>query len=171
MITGPESTGKTTLAKQLSNNFNIPLVEEFAVTYLTATKGIYSYRDLLKIAKGQIEEENKAIKISNKNTIILDTDLITIKIWSKVKFGKISRWIMKTIRERQYDHYLLCYPDIPWEYNPFRENPNDRDILFELYKKELKKYGKDFTIIKGSQDRRFELAVDIIKQKYIILPD
>ena len=162
VITGPESTGKTTLGTQLSEYFQIPLVKEYAVEYLINTNGKYSYRDLLKIAKGQIEMENRMIDKTGSNIIISDTDLITIKIWSKVKFGKVSRWIMNTIRNRHYDHYLLCYPDIPWEYDPFRENPDDRDWLFELYEKELKKYGKKYTIIKGNEEIRFNLASEII---------
>jgi NadR type nicotinamide-nucleotide adenylyltransferase len=163
VITGPESTGKTTLAKELSQKFNISFIEEYAVQYLTKTGGKYSYRDLLKIAKGQIEEENRVINNTNENLIILDTDLITIKIWSKVKFGKVSRWIMQTIRNRHYDHYLLCYPDIPWEYDLFRENPNDRNWLFDLYEKELKKYRKHYTVIKGSKKERLELASRVIE--------
>lgn len=162
VITGPESTGKTTLGTQLSEYFQIPLVKEYAVEYLIKTDGKYSYGDLLKIAKGQIEMENRMIDKTGSNIIISDTDLITIKIWSKVKFGKVSRWIMNTIRNRQYDYYLLCYPDIPWEYDPFRENPDDRDWLFELYEKELKKYGKKYTIIKGNEEIRFNLASEII---------
>ena len=163
VITGPESTGKTTLGKQLSDYFQAPLVKEYAVEYLTKTGGKYSYRDLLKIAKGQIEAENRMIEQTGPNILISDTDLITIKIWSKVKFGKVSRWIMNTIRHRQYDYYLLCYPDIPWEYNPFRENPDDRDWLFELYEKELKKYKKNYTVIKGDKEFRFNTAISIIE--------
>ena len=163
VITGPESTGKTTLSKKLSEYYDVPLVEEFAVKYLTKTGGKYTYRDLLKIAKGQIEIENRVLQNSDSGLLISDTDLITIKIWSKVKYGKISRWIMQTIRNRHYDHYLLCYPDIPWEYDPFRENPDDRDWLFGLYEKELKKYGKKYTIIKGSKEIRFKTAIGIIE--------
>ena len=162
VITGPESTGKTTLSRKLSKYFEFPLVEEYAVDYLIKTGGKYIYRDLLKIAKGQIEKENRIVNETNSDLIISDTDLLTIKIWSKVKFGKISRWIMKTIRNRHYDHYLLCYPDIPWEYDPFRENPNDREWLFELYEKELKKYRKKYTIIKGNEEIRFNSASEII---------
>ncbi len=162
VVTGPESTGKTTLSNQLANHFNTIYVKEYAVEYLTSTGGKYDYGDLVKIAKGQIQSENIFIEKYNPELLICDTDLITIKIWSKVKFQKVNRWIMKTIRNRKYDHYLLCYPDIPWEYDPFRENPFDRNWLFDLYEKELKKYKKSYTIIKGFEKSRLSQAIDTV---------
>ncbi len=164
VVTGPESTGKTTLCIRLAKYLNVPYVEEYAVRYLTATGGKYTYKDLLRIAKGQIAIEDKIINDTKTGLILSDTDLITVKIWSKFKFQKVSRWIMHTIRHRHYDHYLLCFPDIPWEYDPFRENPNDRALLFDLYEKELKKYGKDYTIIKGTQDERFHTSLNAIEK-------
>ncbi len=162
VVTGPESTGKTTLCKHLANHFNTTFVKEYAVDYLTGTGGDYQYKDLLKIAKGQINLENQIIEMTNPDILICDTDLITIKIWSQVKYKKVNRWIMKEIRNRHYNHYLLCFPDIPWEYDLFRENPNDRDFLFELYEKQLKRYKKDYTIINGNEESRFLTAVDVI---------
>lgn len=164
VITGPESSGKSTLAKDLSNHFKCPVVDEYAVEYLIANGKEYQFSDLLKIAKGQIEHEDNALNEISSELMICDTDLLTIKIWSKVKYNKISRWIMKTIRNRHYDHYLLCKPDIPWEYNDFRENPYDRERLFELYEKELKKYNKTYTIIEGDQLNRLNSAIEVIEK-------
>lgn len=168
VITGPESTGKTTLAQYLSQYYRCPVVPEYAVEYLEKTDGRYGYRDLLKIAKGQIAKEEEIIKKSQDGLIICDTDLITIKIWAKVKYGKVPRWVMKTIRERKYDFYLLCAPDIEWEYDKFRENPHDRDRLFVLYEKELKKYHKPYVVISGKgeerQQKALEALVPLIKQ-------
>ena len=166
VITGPESTGKTTLAEALSKHYNCPVVKEYAVEYLENTAGKYTYRDLLKIAKGQIATEEKICHNTVSEIGICDTDLITIKIWSKVKYNKVSRWIMKTIRERHYDHYLLCAPDIQWHYDKFRENPNDRDWLFTLYENELKKYKKDYSIIRGKGIQRVQSAIEIIDSLY-----
>ena len=163
VITGPESTGKSSLAKSLSAHFKSPMVPEYAVEYLDNLGREYAYNDLVKIAKGQIELEEMILSKSKSKFGIIDTDLITIKIWSKVKFDKVNRWIMKTIRGRKYDLYLLCKPDIPWEYSEYRENPDDRDWLFTLYEKELKKYKKKYVIIEGLGQERTNTAINIIK--------
>ena len=163
VITGPESSGKTTLAESLSEKINSKIVYEYAVEYLVKTNGNYEFRDLLKIAKGQVLKEALAVSYNKIDFLLCDTDLITIKIWSKVKYNRVSRKLLQIIKDRHYHHYLLCSPDIPWTYAQFRENPNDREELFELYVKELKKYNKKYTIISGSKDNRIKTAMQAIK--------
>jgi nicotinamide riboside kinase len=57
--------------------------------------------------------------------------------------------------------YLLCNPDIKWEFDPQRENQFDRDKIFQIYKCELQTLNHDYFIIKD-QDRLVQ-AKKIIK--------
>ena len=141
IITGPESSGKTTLCKALSKHFNLPFSKEYAREYLEKLNRNYNQDDLLKIAKGQLKSE--------QNTQLLDTDLITIKIWSEYKYGSCDNWILDQIKKQKTEKriYLLCKPDIPWEADPLRENPNDREELFEIYKKEIESLEHDYFIV------------------------
>ena len=104
----------------------------------------YTQNDLSAIAKGQLASEH--------NFQLLDTDLITIKIWSEYKYGNCEKWILDTIEKQKTEKrfYLLCTPDIPWEADPQRENPISRDELFEIYKTELKRFGHQYIVVKGS---------------------
>jgi NadR type nicotinamide-nucleotide adenylyltransferase len=157
VITGAESSGKTTLTRQLSAQLACPMVSEYARAFFEKKKTtVYVYEDLLKIAQGQIRLENKILKKNmNAKLFILDTDLITIKIWSMVKFGRCDAWILNQIEQRPYDFYLLCSPEgISWEADPLRENPMDRQPLFELYEKELIFYQKKYIILKGNEAER-----------------
>ncbi len=54
-IVGPESSGKTTLARQLAGYYTCPLVPEYAREYLERLDRPYSEEDLFLIAKGQLE--------------------------------------------------------------------------------------------------------------------
>ena len=144
IVTGPESSGKTTLCKALSEHYNLPFTKEFAREYLTDLGKNYLQEDLLKIAVGQLKSE--------QNTQLLDTDLITIKIWSEYKYGNCDKWILEQIEKQTLENrfYLLCKPDIPWEADPQRENPINRDELFEIYKTELKRFGHQYVVVKGN---------------------
>ena len=143
IITGPESSGKTTLCKALSKHFNISFSKEFARYYINSLDREYIIDDLLSIAKGQLECEF--------NSQLLDTDLITIKIWSQYKYGSCDKWILEQIEKQKTKKrfYLLCRPDIPWQADKQRENPNDREELFEIYKYELENLGHDYFIVEG----------------------
>ena len=157
IVTGPECSGKTTLSYSLSKYFNSKLINEFARNYLTNKNNKYNVESLLEIAKNQYKLENQKSK-----TIICDTDLLTIKIWSEYKFGKCDSWILDKINTQKKEQriYLLCKPDLMWEYDPQRENEYERDEIFNLYKKELISLEHKFCVIKGNN--RLDLA-----KKYI----
>lgn len=165
VITGPESSGKSTLAESLAKTFDVPCTNEKAREYLSKLERPYNYEDLEAIAKLQIEAEDTYIP-ENSSLLFCDTDLLTIKIWSKYKYQKVSDQILQWINKRDYDLYLLCKPDIPWEDDPLRENPNERDLLFNWHLDELNHYHKNYEIIEGHDEARIKLAVKHI-EKYL----
>ena len=154
VITGPESSGKTTLTKALAKALNIGYTEEYAREYLDSNS-TYKQGDLLKIAKGQLQKEK-----ANHNPIAIhDTDLITIKIWSEYKYNKCNPWIIEQIEQQKSKNrlYLICKPDIPWEADPLRENPSNRAELFEIYLSEIQNTKHPHFIIEG--EKRLEKAL------------
>ena len=54
-IVGPESSGKTTLARQLAADLGCPWVPEYAREYLDGLGRTYEEDDLQIIARGQLE--------------------------------------------------------------------------------------------------------------------
>ena len=118
VVTGPESCGKTTLAKQLADRLEAPLVNEAARDYLQ-NKDSYQKSDLLKIAKLQNAMEQEKAALST-DKLVCDTDLLVILIWSEVKYGRCDPWIRETFEncfnEKSLTrHYILCAPNIPWQ--------------------------------------------------------
>ncbi len=160
-IVGPESSGKTTLCQALAAHFAAPWVPEFAREYLEARGGRYAQAELLSIAEGQCAGEDLAMRLGAP-LVICDTDMITIRIWSEEKFGGCDARLIALTENRHYDHWLLCRPDFPWEPDPLRENPHDRDRLFVVYEKMLNELGKPYTIIEGDRAQRMRQAKAII---------
>lgn len=149
IITGPECSGKTTLTKALAKALKTGYTEEYSREYLNSNSK-YKQNDLLEIAKGQLQKEK-----TNINPIAIhDTDLITIKIWSKYKYNQCNPWIIKQIELQKSENrlYLVCKPDIPWEADPLRENPSNRAELFEIYLSEIQNTKHPYYIIEG-EDR------------------
>ena len=161
-ITGPESTGKTQLAKDLALHFKTNWVPEFSREYLEGLEEKYTLEDIISIAKGQlVREEEIARKTSS--LLFCDTDLTVTKIWSQYVFDTCPDWIEEQFLQHRYDLYLLCYPDIEWKTDPLRENPVDRLSLFERYKEELEKSGFNYEIVKGRGDARLKNAINFVK--------
>ncbi|MBN4075355.1 MAG: ATPase [SAR86 cluster bacterium] len=166
VLTGPESSGKTTLASTLANYWSAPLLLEQSRAYLDKKADdkvsdpafIYQQSDILAIAKQQIAKEHEAL-LQQPELLICDTDLLVLIIWSEVKFGHCDKWILEQF-EQELDansrHYILCDWQIPWEPDPLRENSEDREQLFRLYQAKLKAYGIDYLAVSGSNMQRFK---------------
>lgn len=163
VILGPECTGKSELSEHLAKEFNTVWVEEYARTYINNLQRPYGPEDLPIIARGQLSLEDSLVSKANR-VLICDTDLYVIKIWSQFKYGLCDPGILKVIASRKYDLYLLSYIDVPWAYDPLREHPEEREILFEFYHREMLNQNVPFQIIKGAREERRKAAIHSIKK-------
>lgn len=159
-ITGPESSGKTTLAKQLANYLGYEYIPEFARAYLSKRFEPYDHHDFIYIAEQQYKTIQNAL--SSSKDAVLDTDLTVLKIWESIKFGQNTPWIEQAWKDENYPFFFLCKPDFPWEFDPLRENEHNRMELFSEYLSQLIWRGKAFHIIYGEQEIRFKKALSLI---------
>lgn len=159
VITGPESSGKTTLTASLAAHFQMPWLSEYARTYIERLDRPYQEEDLLNIAEGQMRQEDEAAQ-QHPLLLLCDTSLLVIKIWSDYRYGRCHPWIAQQWAQRPVDHYLLCRPDLPWESDPQRENPHNRDELFHRYQQAL--HTRPYTIVEGPRDHRLRVAIEAI---------
>lgn len=165
LITGPESSGKTTLAQGLIKRLDGLMVPEYARIYLEKLNRPYQEDDLLTIAKGQLEWIDQGIQKA-PNFLILDTGLLVMKIWAQYKYKNIHPWISNNLEKQQFDFVFLCSPsDILWEKDSQRENPNDRPLLFQLYKEQLMALQWDFEILKGNEKDRLSKVLNLIEEQ------
>jgi nicotinamide riboside kinase len=162
VLTGPESSGKTTLAAQLAAHFGTVWVPEFARQYLADLGRPYTPDDLLAIAKGQMALEDEMVAKAANGLLFFDTSLEVIKIWSEVRFGFCHPETLAAHQQRLPDHYLLCLPDLPWASDPQRENPADRDLLLEHYRREMRAHKVPFSQVWGINEERFDNAISAI---------
>jgi NadR type nicotinamide-nucleotide adenylyltransferase len=161
-ITGPESTGKSMLAEQLAEHYHTLWVPEYAREYINNLDRPYNQEDILEIARGQIRSET-SISLQTGDLLICDTELIVTKIWSEVKYGNCDPWILNMLENHTYDLYLLCDIDLPWEEDPQREHPHEREYLFNLYKEELTGRALPFFVISGVGKKRLNNAIRVIE--------
>jgi NadR type nicotinamide-nucleotide adenylyltransferase len=177
VVTGPESTGKSMLCKNLAEYYNTLWVPEYAREYLEENGSEYTFDDLLVIAKGQIDlEERITNQVSDSSysrspftihhsPLFIDTDMYVMKVWSEFVFDKCDNWILNRIAERKYDLYLLCDIDLDWIEDPLREYPDKktREKLYHFYKDLMVNQSTPWCNISGNYEERFKKAVAFIE--------
>ena len=161
VVTGSESTGKTTLAGDLARQFGGACVPEFARLYTdrkTADTGApLDASDVEPIARGQIEIRDRAIRGAS-GLVVLDTDLVSTVVYARHYYGHCPAWIEQASRERRGDLYLLCDIDVPWVAGPHRDRPHARGQLHGEFATELEALGAPVVTIHGSWAERFAAA-------------
>lgn len=164
VVIGPESTGKSTLCEQLATNYKTDWVPEYAREYLMKLGRPYTYDDLLIIAKGQLDLEDRIAASSKSPLLFVDTDMYVMKIWCEYVFGKCHPFILNEIVNRKYDVYLLCNTDLPWVADELREYPDieSRERLFHMYKDLMINQSTPWYEISGNYDERLQRAMSFI---------
>ena len=174
VLFGPESTGKTTLSRQLAHHYNSVWVPEYARDYLQKKwnneRKTCEPKDLLPIAIGQIKLENKLTKKTD-SVLICDTDLLETKVYSETYYsGTCDPVLEKYAIENTYDIYFLTYIDTPWEADDLRDKPDDREEMFKSFEDALLKYDKPYVLLKGNKKERLRKAVkhidELLKERY-----
>ncbi len=163
VLSGPESTGKSVTAQFLARQFNLTYVPEFAREFLEVNGPEYDFQLVCKMARRHYQIQQEQIH-ETEGIIILDTDLINYLVWQKTVFKQVDPWLINTL-ESQSDHrYLICKPDIPWEPDPLRENPSNRQSLFEQHLLEIKSRGRRYKVLSGHYDVRLTNATKLFTE-------
>ncbi|WP_452597784.1 AAA family ATPase [Pontimicrobium sp. MEBiC01747] len=166
VLFGPESTGKTTLSRQLARHYNSVWVREYARVYLQEKwnneRKTCEPKDLLPIAEGQMRMENDYAKKTN-SVLICDTDLLETKVYSEAYYlGSCDPVLEKFALENTYDLYFLTYIDTPWEADDLRDKPEQREEMFRAFQNTLIKYKRPYVLLKGDKKERLETAIKYI---------
>ncbi|PHI20073.1 ATPase [Lewinellaceae bacterium SD302] len=155
LVTGPESSGKTTLCNQLAREYGAVVRPEYARTYLNESGPKYDLEDLIKIWETQVNIEKTLDE--EKDLLFCDTGHFVMAIWNEVKFQspRLSMDQLADDLPLNYAHVLLCSPDLPWIADPQRENPDlrERKALFERYRGLIEAQGMTYSVISGMEDR------------------
>ncbi len=185
VIIGPESTGKSTLCKQLAGHYNTLWCPEYAREYLLKYGTAYTYESLLTIAKGHLQLEEKYIfssenrepsmidsatvnckpQTANNPLLFIDTDMYVMKVWCEYVFGKCHQLILDNIAVRQYNLYLLCDIDLLWVKDELREYPDEqpRRELYQIYKDILINQQTPWVNISGNYEERLQKAINAVE--------
>lgn len=162
ILTGPESSGKTTLTKALSHHFGWPYVAEFARTYLTHLNRKYDFEDVQLMAQGQ---QQAALAARTPGLpLIHDTDLLTYLIWSEDKFHRLDASLQPDWHQVDTARplYLLCRPNLAWEPDPLREDPHRLPYLFDRHIHHLERLQLPYIIIDELGDARIQQAIQAV---------
>ncbi|HEX7705903.1 MAG TPA: ATP-binding protein [Thermoanaerobaculia bacterium] len=164
-LTGPESTGKTTLAGQLAEVLGAGCVPEFVREYAIQRGNRLVLSDCDAIARGQIELE-ESLAAGSDGLLVLDTDLISTVVYARHYYGSCPSWIVEEAGRRRASFYLLMDTDIEWIADPARDTGGDaREDLFDAFRAALDEFDTEWSIVSGTGDVRMKRALELVRER------
>ena len=174
-ILGAESTGKTTLCRDLAAHFDSLWVAEYMRTYLQKkwdeTQLACTWEDLLPIAQGQIELENSLAlqaqqRVQSKTDtpiyLFCDTSLFELMVYSHWYYDDCPPALTTAALSHDYDLVLLTEDDIPWVADDLRDSPYQRHEISAYFESQLNTHNKAYRRIGGSRKERVVQVADWI---------
>ncbi|MFI0489401.1 MAG: multifunctional transcriptional regulator/nicotinamide-nucleotide adenylyltransferase/ribosylnicotinamide kinase NadR [Yersinia sp. (in: enterobacteria)] len=169
-ILGGESSGKSTLVNKLANIFNTTSAWEYGRDYVFSHLGgdemALQYSDYDKIALGQAQYVDFAVKYANKVAFI-DTDFVTTQAFCKKYEGKEHPFVQALIDEYRFDLVILLENNTPWVADGLRSLGSDRDRnSFQcLLEQMLHSNNIEYVHVESADyDTRFLRCVELVQQ-------
>ena len=176
-ILGAESTGKTTLCRDLATHFDSLWVAEYMRTYLQKKwdekQLACTWEDLLPIAQGQIDLENlltlQALQRVKSATdtptyVFCDTSLFELMVYSHWYYDDCPPALTTAALTHHYDLVLLTEDDIPWVADDLRDSPYQRHEISAYFESQLNTHNKAYRRIGGNRKQRVLQVADWVNQ-------
>ena len=164
VLTGSESTGKTTLAEGLAGHFGTLWVPEFSREYAESKGGVLTAADVEPIARGQAAAEQAALAGHSGGFVVFDTDLVSTVVYARHYYGTVPSWIEATIRRYPPALYLLCLIDLAWVADGVRDRPASRLAIHTAFQDTLSEFGLMAAQIQGTGAARLASAIDAVNR-------
>lgn len=164
-VVGAESTGTTTIARDLAKHYGTLWVPEYGRLY---TEGLYTSHfvqwkteDFIFIAEQQNKLEDKMARDCNR-LLFCDTNSFATSLWHERYMGFKSEEVELIGSERKYDLYLLTDVNIPFVQDGYRDGESIREKMHERFIEELDNRGERWILLTGSPENRLRTAIDSI---------
>lgn len=162
VLTGPECTGKTTLARAIAARLDAPWVPEASRAYAEARGGVLTAADVDPIARRTADALRHAAR--EAPVLVADTDLVSTMVYARSYYGACPAWIEAACRATRGDLYLLCAPDLPWEADGVRDRPDaaDRAAMHRAFDDALRALDVQVVHVTGTGETRVQQAIEAV---------
>ena len=163
VVVGAESTGTTTLARELAKRLNTVWVPEYGRTYFEGKMtgdqlNNWQTAEFVHIAKVQNTMEEALAKQANK-VLICDTNSFATEIWHERYLGIESKEVKKISSKMTADLYIVTNTDIPFVQDGTRDGQHLRQKMHERFVAVLKERKQNFIVVSGSVENRVRESV------------
>ncbi len=166
VVLGAESTGTTTLARDLAAALHVPWVPEVGRYYtesIMTTDYQWNDADFYRIGQLQQTYENE-IAIRSDGVIVCDTNAVATELWQRRYVGRTTRAMKDIAADDKVDLYIITGDEIPFVQDGTRDGEHIRHQMHRWFLAHIKKTGVPFILVSGSPTARLQEAMAAARQ-------
>ncbi|MEO5948813.1 MAG: AAA family ATPase [Candidatus Saccharimonas sp.] len=166
VIVGAESTGTTTLSRDLANKMRVPWTPEIGRYYtesILTTDKEWTDEDFYRIARLQQHYEAEMAKRSD-GIVVCDTNAIATELWQRRYMGRTTAEMSRIAARDKADLYIITGDEIPFVQDGIRDGEHIRHRMHRWFINHIKKTGVPYLIVTGSREERLAMAHHAAKE-------
>ncbi len=172
-IVGAESTGTTTLSRDLAKHYKTVWAPEYGRFYsegklFSSKASDWQSKEFEYIATAQNLLEDQMAEQSPNGLVICDTNAFATSIWHERYMKSRSHQVDQIAATHNHDLYILTGDEIPWEDDGTRDGKDIRHWMHQRFIERLEEDQKKYVIVSGSPKARLEKAVEAIDKTLTI---
>jgi HTH-type transcriptional repressor of NAD biosynthesis genes len=168
-VLGAESTGTTTLAKELAERLETVWVQEFGREYsevkLAKNEMEWRTEEFSMIAEEQTRREDAAARLANR-VLICDTNAFATVLWHRRYMGSHSAAVEGIARRGRCDLYLLTGDEIPFVQDGLRDGEHIRHEMHGWFEEALAGQGVPWRLLRGTREQRLLEATTMVRELF-----
>ncbi len=166
VVLGAESTGTTTLSRDLAAALNVPWVPEIGRNYtesILTTNYEWFNDDFYRIGRLQQAYENE-IAARSDGVIVCDTNAVATELWQRRYMGRTTAKMQRIASADKADLYIITGDEIPFVQDGIRDGEHLRHRMHRWFVSHIKKTGVPYIVVTGDRKERLAAALTAAKQ-------
>jgi len=167
VVLGAESTGSTTLARDLAKALGTLWVPEFGREWSLRRPGGLSAAwhtcEFDLVAAEQARTEDEAARRVPRPVLVCDTDVLATTVWHERYLGHPSATVQAVVAARVPALYLLTGAEIPFADDGLRDGEHLRHAMHARFREVLDTQPAPWVHVSGSRSQRLATAVDAVQ--------
>lgn len=160
VVVGAESTGTTTLSRDLAAALKVPWVPEVGRYYtesILTTDYQWFDDDFYRIGRLQQHYENE-IAARSSGVIVCDTNAVATELWQRRYMGRTTTKMNRIAARDKADLYIITSDEIPFVQDGIRDGEHIRHRMHKWFVSHIKKSGVPYIIVTGTPEERLKTA-------------
>jgi nicotinamide riboside kinase len=166
-VTGPECTGKTTLAHDLGNALGAQVVEEYAREYASTLRdpaAPWAPDKYVAVAAEQLARVELAASTA-ADFVVADTDPFTVWVWHRNYTDRPLDDLREIAERAPCDLRVCCDIDIPFRPDGIRHLVRDRREIYQMFAEECAAFEAPCLYVSGTRAQRVNAVLDEVRRR------